>query len=59
MQLNELSLEDYRGLSDKFSADVQQVFDFEASVERRNAIGGTSKQMVKRQVEVLRKALGN
>ena len=50
-------MSDYRGLSDKFSEDVMSVFDFEASVERRNAIGGTSKEMVDRQVQVLRKAL--
>lgn len=56
-QLNELTLQDFQGLSNKFSEDVHTVFDFEASVERRNAIGGTSKEMVSRQVEVLRKAL--
>ncbi|TDL27374.1 argininosuccinate lyase [Rickenella mellea] len=59
VQLNELTLEDYRGLSDKFGSDVHAVFDFEASVERRNAIGGTSKDMVARQVDVLRKALSS
>lgn len=56
-QLNELTLQDFQGLSNKFSEDVHAVFDFEASVERRNAIGGTSKEMVARQVAVLRKAL--
>lgn len=50
-------MKDYQGLSDKFTEDVKDVFDFEASVERRNAIGGTSKEMVARQVEVLRAAL--
>lgn len=57
VQLNELSLKDFQGLSEKFSDDVHQVFDFEASVERRNAIGGTSREMVERQVSVLRKAV--
>jgi len=33
------------------------VFDFEASVERRAAIGGPSLKTVERQVEVLRKEL--
>jgi len=57
VQLNDLTLQDYRGLSAKFDEDVHNVFDFEASVERRNAIGGTSREMVTRQISVLRKAL--
>ena len=56
-QLNELSLEDYKSLSDKFSEDVHAVFDFEASVERRESIGGTSLKMVERQIAVLRNTL--
>ena len=56
-QLNELTLEDYTALSDKFTDDIHGVFDFEASVERRNAIGGPSTEMVTRQIEVLRKAM--
>ncbi|CAL1704920.1 unnamed protein product [Somion occarium] len=36
---------------------VQSVFDFEASVERRESIGGTSRKMIERQVSVLRTAL--
>lgn len=58
-QLNDLTLEDYKNLSDKFSEDVHGVFDFEASVERRNAIGGPSREMVSRQIEVLRKAVAD
>ncbi|KAG8961891.1 argininosuccinate lyase [Tulasnella sp. 419] len=57
VQLDELSLQDYQGLSDKFEQDIHNVFDFEASVERRDAIGGTSRRMVERQVQVLRAAL--
>ncbi|KAK7061073.1 argininosuccinate lyase [Paramarasmius palmivorus] len=56
-QLNDLTLEDYKTLSDTFSEDVHQVFDFEASVERRQSIGGPSRVMVDRQIAVLRKAL--
>lgn len=58
MQLDELTLNDYRDLSEKFEEDVFDVYSFEASVERRNAIGGTSKEMVERQIEVLRDILG-
>lgn len=57
-QLNELTLEDYKSLNDKFTEDVHSVFDFEASVEKRNAIGGPSRETITRQIEVLRKALG-
>lgn len=55
--LNELTLEDFKKLSDKFTEDVHDVFDFEASVERRDAIGGTSRKMVDRQIAVLRQSL--
>jgi len=57
VQLSELTLEDFKELSPKFEADVKDVFDFEASVERRDAIGGTSKRMIERQVSVLRQIL--
>lgn len=56
-QLNDLTLKDYQSLSDKFADDIHTIFDFEASVERRDAIGGTSKKMVERQISVLRESL--
>jgi argininosuccinate lyase len=56
-QISDLSFEDYKALSEKFSEDIHKVFDFEASVERRESIGGTSKKMVERQVQVLRSVL--
>lgn len=34
------------------------VFNFENSVEKRNAIGGPSRDMVQRQVDQARKRLG-
>jgi argininosuccinate lyase len=55
--LHELSLEDYKGLSDKFAEDVHGVFDFEASVEKRRAIGGPALQMIDRQVKTLQAIL--
>ncbi|KAG9046949.1 argininosuccinate lyase [Tulasnella sp. UAMH 9824] len=58
VQIDELTAEDYKGLSDKFGDDVKDVFDFEKSVENRAAIGGTSLKMVERQVQVLRQTLG-
>jgi argininosuccinate lyase len=53
----DLTLEDFKGLNPTFAEDVAQVFDFEASIEKRDAIGGTSKRMVQRQVDFLRKSL--
>jgi argininosuccinate lyase len=50
--LDELSLEAYQTLSPAFEADVIQVFDPMTSVEKRNAIGGTSPQSVKKQIQL-------
>ena len=43
----------------EFDDDVLAVFDFEASVARRQSIGGPSRKMVERQISVLRSALAN
>ncbi|KAL1680923.1 L-Aspartase-like protein [Schizophyllum commune] len=53
-QLNDLTLQDYQTLHPNFTEDVRDVFDFEASVERRNAIGGPSRVTMARQIEKLR-----
>ncbi|TBU45731.1 argininosuccinate lyase [Dichomitus squalens] len=58
-QLNELTLQDFRSLHEKFDEDVLAVFDFEASVERRQSIGGPSRKMLERQISVLRSAIAN
>ena len=50
--MDELSIEAYQALSAAFEADVYQVFDPMKSVEKRNAIGGTSPQSVKKQIEL-------
>jgi argininosuccinate lyase len=55
--LSALSVADFRSLHPLFGPDVVDVFDFEASVERRRAIGGPSRETVARQVEVLRKVV--
>jgi argininosuccinate lyase len=53
-QLNELTVEDFKALNPQFADDVHDVFNFEASVERRESIGGTSLKNVERQISVLR-----
>ena len=56
-QLNELTVTDYKNLHQDFGDDIHDVFDFEASVERRQAVGGPSRAMIDRQVAVLRERL--
>ena len=53
--LEELSLEVYQALCPAFEADVYQVFDPMKSVEKRNAIGGTSLQSVKKQIQKIKR----
>jgi argininosuccinate lyase len=54
VELEELSLEAYQTLCSVFEADVYQVFDPMKSVEKRNAIGGTSLQSVKNQIQKIK-----
>ena len=51
-QISDLSMSQWKDLSEKFDDDVKQVFDFEASVEKRDAIGGPARAMIARQVEI-------
>lgn len=57
--LSDLTFEQFKELSDKFESDVDTVFDFENSVERRNLLGGPSKKGIERQVQVLKKGVEN
>jgi argininosuccinate lyase len=50
---------DFKSLNDNFSEDIHEVFDFDASVERRESIGGTNRRMLERQISVLRAVLRN
>ena len=54
--LEELSLEAYQALCPAFEADVYQVFDPMKSIEKRNAVGGTSLQSVKKQIQKIKGA---
>lgn len=57
VRMEQLPLEAYQALCPAFEADVYQVFDPIKSVEKRNAIGGTSFQSVKNQITQCRKNL--
>jgi len=52
--LDELPLEAYQALCPAFEVDVYQVFNPMKSVEKRNAIGGTSPQSVKNQIKKIK-----
>jgi argininosuccinate lyase len=54
VSLEEMSLEAYQAIG-PFEADVYQVFDPMKSIEKRNAIGGTSIQSVKNQLVGIRR----
>jgi argininosuccinate lyase len=53
--MEEMSLEAYQAIG-PFEADVYQVFDPMKSIEKRNAIGGTSLQSVKKQIQQIKGA---
>jgi argininosuccinate lyase len=57
VELGGLSLEHYEELSELFAADVFEVFDFDASVARRRAIGGTAPDAVAAQLQSARQWL--
>lgn len=44
--IDQLSLSQFKEIDSRFESDVMSVFDFEVSVERRTAIGGTAKLAV-------------
>lgn len=56
--LSELTLDDLLTLHHAFEADVMNVWNFEQSVEQRDAAGGTSRRAVMEQIGKLREWLG-
>ncbi|HET9913289.1 MAG TPA: argininosuccinate lyase, partial [Anaerolineales bacterium] len=50
VSLEKMLLEAYQAIG-PFEADVYQVFDAMRSIQKRNAIGGTSLQSVKNQIQ--------
>jgi argininosuccinate lyase len=51
VSLDQLPGYEWQAISPLIEEDVAGVFDFAASVDRRNAIGGTGREAVKRQLE--------
>ncbi|MEM7532309.1 MAG: argininosuccinate lyase [Chloroflexota bacterium] len=52
--LSELEVDDLLKLHDSFEDDVEEVWDFDRSVEQRDVAGGTSRRAIMAQVEQLR-----
>ncbi|CAO1626565.1 unnamed protein product [Sympodiomycopsis kandeliae] len=56
--LSDLTLQDLQKLSPAFEADVEKVWSMDESVERRDAVGGTSKRAVLEQCARIEKEVG-
>lgn len=56
-QMSELSYEQLKNIDSRFEKDVVDVFDFEASVEKRNAVGGPARARVQEQIQFIRKSM--
>lgn len=52
--IDQLSLEQFKKIDSRFEKDLYDTFDFEVSVERRDAIGGTAKSAVLAQLATLK-----
>ncbi|KAK4688909.1 argininosuccinate lyase, partial [Tremellales sp. Uapishka_1] len=57
-QISDLTLDQWKSLSEHFDESVFDVFNFETSVEKRNAIGGPAREMIQRQVNKAREVIG-
>jgi len=57
--MDQLTVKDFQGVDKRFGDDVKSVFDYQRSVEQRKSGGGTSKQGVMEQVQVLKAALSS
>lgn len=55
--IDKLTIEQFKKIDERFNDDVRDVFDFEVSVERRTAIGGTAKSAVLKQLSHLESEL--
>ncbi|CAK7891688.1 hypothetical protein CAAN1_01S04918 [[Candida] anglica] len=55
--IDQLSLEQFKKIDERFGDDVTDVFDFEVSVERRTATGGAAKSAVLKQLDNLNSQL--
>ncbi len=57
LSLRQLTMDDWRGLSDQFGDDIGAVFDYNRSVASRDAAGGTSPRAIREQIRKARRLL--
>lgn len=57
IQISDLTMAQWKELSPHFTDDVMDVFDFEVSVEKRQAIGGPARAMIQRQVDIAKQRI--
>jgi argininosuccinate lyase len=57
VELQELELAEFRGISEVFDADVYNVVSLEATLRAKGAIGGTSPEQVQKALEHARQSL--
>lgn len=55
--MDQLTIAQFQGVDKRFGDDVLSVFDYERSVELKDATGGTSRRAVLEQLEALTKTL--
>lgn len=55
--IDKLTLEQFKRIDPRFESDLFEIFNFEKSVEQRNATGGTAKAAVLKQLENLKSQL--
>jgi len=51
VSIDTLTLEQLQNIDSRFEADVMEVWDYEASVERKSSIGGTARASVQKQID--------
>lgn len=59
VSLAALPLSDLKAISDRFEADLGQVFDVRAALARRASVGGTAPEALRVQLEAARRALAS
>jgi argininosuccinate lyase len=57
VKLSQIPLDNYQEVSDLFSEDVYQVYNFGQSIRKRKASGGTSPEAVQQQIQQAKKHL--
>jgi len=55
--MDNLSVKQLQGVDSRFGDDVKSCFDYEASINKRTVVGGTSEKSVIEQIELLEKTL--